>query len=476
MFENHEYALGKIILPNHGDADGDGRIDCWDGYGLTGHWDQYNPDSSAKFTPIILDVPSNIDGEALRLNFTYNWSVPTWKDPPASSKKPEGDNLIRVWEKDGHQARLLSDFMATNHYYTLSELGWQNGQNTLTLYVEGLCETSVSTPALARSQGKPDSKIKVQYGFPDAFNSENLVDEVRAVVAGPGSFYYELMNHPELHALYAACAIYERENKKEYCLEIQSAEQLQGLDLPPQVCEWLESGTHDGLDVGLYREYIKGKYILAFAGTTFPEGEHHWQDAIDDVRQAFGASVAQYQYAKEIGDRFFGCNKLNGGQCFITGHSLGGGLACTASIKSGFRCYTFNSAGVHPDTIDIPDNADTFVTNYKVDWDILSWGQGSVDWLRFIFGDNVPNSCGETIWIRSTKDIEMGIATGMRLGGFIVSALSGVTGQPYGVAIGAVTSLAGHAIALQIGLECHYRPQCIYGMEKRIFGTAVLIE
>jgi len=441
FFEDHPFALGKILYLNPSNA-------------------------NMNFTPIIVDLPNSVVWDTLELSFDYKSS---------GLANSSGDNLMRLWRKDGHQPRNASDFIPSSTRFPISHFDRQPGATYLILYVEGVAETSISTPTLARANGKPDARIKVQYHIPGASNSPALTDDVLAVVASYGSFYYELWKHsegPALHAVYAARAIYERESPKEYCLELQSAPQLENLGLSGDVLTWLSGGTHNGLDAGLYREYITGKYILAFAGTTFPDDANKWEDTIANVRQAWGESVDQYEHAIEIGDVFREKDNLNGGKSYITGHSLGGGLASAAAIASGFTTYTFNSAGLHPNTI----TGNAPITNYKVRQDILSWGQGSADWLRFVLGDHVPNTPGTTIWIDSTMYWSMAFTQGVTLGSFSIAAVSAVSGQYHITVPAAITGATGAKWALDIGIECHKTPQCIYGMEKHIFGTAVLIE
>ncbi len=82
---------------------------------------------------------------------------------------------------------------------------------------------------------------------------------------------------------------------------------------------------------------------------------------------------------------------------YIAGHSLGGGLASAASIVSGFHAYTFNAAGLHPDTVGGMNlaNAASLIDAYKVDYDILTWVQESTVAVMFLYGlVDIPNAIG----------------------------------------------------------------------------------
>jgi hypothetical protein len=68
--EDHLYGLGKVIVPNHGDRDNDGRLDCWDGYSTAGYT-QGSPNASASFVPITISIPGNADISNLYITFDF---------------------------------------------------------------------------------------------------------------------------------------------------------------------------------------------------------------------------------------------------------------------------------------------------------------------------------------------------------------------------------------------------------------------
>jgi len=154
---------------------------------------------------------------------------------------------------------------------------------------------------------------------------------------------------------------------------------------------------------------------------------------------------------------------FNASNTYITGHSLGGGLASAASMISGFHAYTFHVAGLHPYTIEYFDsnninlaNANSLVTSYKVDYDILSWGQYVGGWINYVFGGTViPTAIGTSITIDSQYDLE--VAFGLSL-----IAASWVTGF-------VPLSYIGGTDLVLCGVMCHLMDQVIYGMEQLIF-------
>jgi len=70
------------------------------------------------------------------------------------------------------------------------------------------------------------------------------------------------------------------------------------------------------------------------------------EDWVNNGSQAIGGDSEYYKKAVEIGKLLKDAPSVS-----ISGHSLGGGMASAASIASGKPAWTFNSAGLHPDTV-----------------------------------------------------------------------------------------------------------------------------
>lgn len=314
------------------------------------------------------------------------------------------------------------------------------------MYVEAVTENPQTTRALAEMLGKPETTINIRVKID---NIASFEDEVRYTVANVGSFYYELLTHPELVSAYASDLIYNRQNKPAYALKIQDTGELEKLGLSSNIISLLlTDNTNDGFNGALYREYMTGKYVLTFAGT---QGGS-LADWANNIAQAFGEDAPQYDHAMAIGKALSSpsVTGLTASNTYITGHSLGGGLASAASMASGFHAYTFNAAGLHPETVkDYPTNcanAAALVTAYQVDFDILTWGQYDASWNLYLFGsNNIPQAVGTKVSIDSQYDWEV-----------LVSLLF-------------LGPLGASSMIIYCGYQCHLTPQVLYGMESRIF-------
>jgi hypothetical protein len=134
-----------------------------------------------------------------------------------------------------------------------------------------------------------------------------------------------------------------------------------------------------------------GKYILAFAGTDQPI------DWLPNIGNGMGHMSAQYQYAvtltREIATTY-GRQDLS-----LLGHSLGGGLASTASVIETIPATVFNPAGVNTFvvhlfnfTVDL-DKIKAPITVYRVKGEVLTTLQDSPTFL----GGNMPDTIGRVV-------------------------------------------------------------------------------
>ncbi len=172
-----------------------------------------------------------------------------------------------------------------------------------------------------------------------------------------------------------------------------SDEDLQELGLTRDDFEDEDSGFY----ADLYYDERNDTYTLAFRGTELPtlrdllrlafrgripptlqvllkEDDSSLGDLSADLEQAVGLSTPQYEAAVSLAHELQHC--LGDRFVHITGHSLGGGLAATASMTTGVRATTFNAAGLHENTVDsFAKFGVDQITNYRVQGEILTYLQ-----------------------------------------------------------------------------------------------------
>lgn len=117
-----------------------------------------------------------------------------------------------------------------------------------------------------------------------------------------------------------------------------SDDQLRQAGIDPSTLE----NPDTGFRAGIYTDG-EGRYVLAFAGSNELQD---WTGA--NFEQGVGWQNEQYDQAVELAQA---ASAAFGDDLVITGHSLGGGLAATASLAAGNAAVTFNASGVHDDTM-----------------------------------------------------------------------------------------------------------------------------
>lgn len=102
-----------------------------------------------------------------------------------------------------------------------------------------------------------------------------------------------------------------------------------------------------GFKAALFRNEESGEFVLAFAGT---EDGRDW---LTNGNQGLGNVDTQYRQAANLSVAVTDAV----GSTTMVGHSLGGGLAATASVASRNEGVTFNAAGVHANTLEFATTA-----------------------------------------------------------------------------------------------------------------------
>ena len=125
-----------------------------------------------------------------------------------------------------------------------------------------------------------------------------------------------------------------------------------------QLPEALKDATFEDPNTGframLYRSKDEQEIVVVYRGV---RRTNILQDSQTCLSQGLGFGAAIYRQAIELA---LAVVEVYGGKVIFTGHSMGGGLAASASIVANRPAVTFNSAGVHPATLegfDLVDNA-----------------------------------------------------------------------------------------------------------------------
>jgi uncharacterized protein YukE len=224
----------------------------------------------------------------------------------------------------------------------------------------------------------------------EASTEESLADEVRGTT--PQDLDLELAE--------LAQGVYDGEGSEHFQPLDDSA--LEALGIDPDAL----TGP-GGFQASIYRD-DEGRYVLAFAGTD-PSSISDWGA---NAQQGVGALSSQHLQAIGLAQHLAGA--VGSDNMVLTGHSLGGGLASTASVATDVPAVTFNAAGVHPNTVlaaatlghEIPGLDPGQVRNYHVRGEILTTLQNPLG--SFVdhapFGDSIlPNALGTQIALDPAK-------------------------------------------------------------------------
>lgn len=141
---------GKVVNVNDGDVNNNKIPDFAEFEYLT----EQGVKVGARFTPMVVEIPSHVDFAGAMIKFDYQGS-----DPKAVSKENTGtlekpvfvytaaDGDQRLWLKDASEKRVAEDvaaggdYIAPNSPYTLMQLGFEDHKRIKVFYVEGISST-----------------------------------------------------------------------------------------------------------------------------------------------------------------------------------------------------------------------------------------------------------------------------------------------------------------------------------------------
>lgn len=146
------------------------------------------------------------------------------------------------------------------------------------------------------------------------------------------------------------------------------------------------SDPTSGFEAAIYQN-DKGHVVVAFAGTD-PKSP---PDLITDAGQGLGLSTRQYELAARLGVKTAGIFGIE--NVAFTGHSLGGGLAATATLASGAQGVTFNAAGLSNETLREYGSPNSLRDDYAANGALRSYSVAG-DPLTIVGHAGVPRPVG----------------------------------------------------------------------------------
>ena len=161
-----------------------------------------------------------------------------------------------------------------------------------------------------------------------------------------------------------------------------------------QLPEGLKSARFEDANTGframLYQSKDAQEVVVVYRGV---RRSNVIRDSQTCLSQGLGFGAAAYRQAIELAKAVV---EAYGDKVIFTGHSMGGGLAAAASIVANRPAVTFNSAGVHPATLEefglddaTVDERLKVIENYYVPGEWLSTLQGPC-FIKSAAGVHIP--------------------------------------------------------------------------------------
>lgn len=135
------------------------------------------------------------------------------------------------------------------------------------------------------------------------------------------------------------------------------------------------TNKQSGFGAAIFESKINGETMLTYRGTNNAvTGKQDW---LTNLKQGSGLETEQYNQAMRLASR---TQDIYGDDLSIVGHSLGGGLASAGVAVTGQPGYTFNSAGLHPNTVKRQgglsiDAVSDLITTQAVKGEVLTMAQ-----------------------------------------------------------------------------------------------------
>lgn len=385
--EESDYALGKLLIPNG-----------WNG----------------NLVPLTLRLAPDLDPESNDVLIRFDF------DAVGQS------GLVWLWntndiERINQPVAQGGNRIYANEAHRLGDLNYDpvTGEATVYLDARSVHPGTHDTKKQVEDNGKPVDHISATLllsGPGGAGHSPWITDRVKYMVVGEDSFFHDMSDRSQVRAslasegVYGAAAHLEPSDLPQFGLRKLTPEELRRLDVPDEAVLLIGTDIVPGLKTAVYRDYVRGGYWLAFAGT------ENLEDWINNALQGLGWDSEQYSAAMRIAFGVHESDHIQAAGMRITGHSLGGGLASAAYAATGIPADTFNAAGLHrqtlldemgmeryPDSLARYDAGGPGIRAWYLDWDILSLVQDNVAAM--------PSALGERFLMDGPFDSRISSAT-----------------------------------------------------------------
>ncbi len=248
LYEDHQYGLGIVMLCDEP---------------LT------TPIEAPNYYPMVLDIGLPF------YNMGFNPTVSfAFQQYDLEDVNPGGISICKK-TSDG-----MYEELSPNHNYSLSELGFADGETSVVLYVLPIFKHEVISEWFNpyNKNNKPDSCITVTLNV----GAVQIQDTIRYINSSLGAFWNNYIHDSAIRHAFAAYAVYGGKDDTEYSHDddptstdlpqfglqwINNVEDLQAMGFSSTIAGMFGANDLTGLNVAIYYDHITGNGILAFQGS-----------------------------------------------------------------------------------------------------------------------------------------------------------------------------------------------------------------
>ncbi len=213
---------GKMIMANINDDDKDFIPDFADGFNRDPAEMKDDVNDEEMFVPIVLEIPSFVDLNDLKIRLTYDEADPTGvtrtlvpQDPMAITipRFDPGSGSLRLWTENGNVARNSASVKNGGHYippgtYDAADLGFSGGKRECIFFVEGVGGSDLAGDQRILVEVDPDGSGPMDFVLKDAVRVTVVLLEVfdereDRIIYGGDMAFISAVDLPEMPRLVA---------------------------------------------------------------------------------------------------------------------------------------------------------------------------------------------------------------------------------------------------------------------------------